>query len=104
MDIRSIVKTRVDLSILLSLLLSKEQILLFRNQHARAFVNYNKSKNIVGKALPDESIDRLREDLDLVQQPKTGFQATFESIKGFKVETDLDRKLILGLWKNWKED
>ena len=37
LDIRSIVKTRIDLSILLSLLLSKEQLLLFRNQHARAF-------------------------------------------------------------------
>ena len=44
LDIRSIVKTRIDLSILLSLLLSKEQLLLFRNQHARAFASYDRSK------------------------------------------------------------
>ena len=37
LDIRSIVKTRIDLSILLRSLLSKEQLVLFRNQHARAF-------------------------------------------------------------------
>ena len=41
LDIRSIVKTRIDLSILLRSLLSKEQLLLFRNQHARAFIQYD---------------------------------------------------------------
>ena len=41
LDIRSIVKTRIDLSILLRVLLSKEQLVLFRNQHARAFTAYN---------------------------------------------------------------
>ena len=41
LDIRSIVKTRVDLSILLRLLLDKEQLVLFRNQHARAFTAHD---------------------------------------------------------------
>ena len=43
LDIRSIVKTRIDLSVLLRSLLSKEQLLLFRNQHARAFTQYDSS-------------------------------------------------------------
>ena len=41
LDIRSIVKTRIDLSILLRTLLSKEQLILFRNQHARAFTAHD---------------------------------------------------------------
>ena len=44
LDIRSIVKTRLDLSILLSLLLSKEQLLLYHNQHSRAFATSDSLK------------------------------------------------------------
>ena len=41
LDVRSIVKTRIDLSILLNLLLTKEQRLLFNYQNQRAFVAYD---------------------------------------------------------------
>ena len=59
LDIRSIVKTRIDLSILLSLLLSKEQLLLFRCQHARAFSSYDSSKK-KSKPMPrDDPVDSL---------------------------------------------
>ena len=43
LDIRSIFKTRMDLSIQLRSLLSKEQLLLFHNQHSRAFNSYDSS-------------------------------------------------------------
>ena len=104
LDIRSIVKTRIDLSILLSLLLSKEQLLLFRNQHARAFVDYNESKKEGEEALLNESSAHHREDPDFAQWPNPGLRATFEGIKGFEVQSDLDRKLILGVWQNTIED
>ena len=103
LDIRSIAKTSVDLSILLSLLLSKEKLLLFRSQHANAFVNYGGSQDIGEQTRPNKSIEGKRVDLDLAQQSKTGLQEAFESIKGFEVQSDLDRKLILGLWKNKEE-
>ena len=60
LDIRSIVKTRIDLSILLSLLLSKEQLLLFHSQHARAFATYERSKkNEVSPETGKEPADSL---------------------------------------------
>ena len=59
LDIRSIVKTRIDLSILLSLLLSKEQLHLFRNQHARAFASYNSAKKLFKPEPYDEPVGTL---------------------------------------------
>ena len=43
-------------------------------------------------------------DPDCDNQSKAGLQATFQGIKGFEVQTDLDRKLILGFWKNKEKD
>ena len=104
LDIRSIVKTRVDLSILLSLLLSKEQLLLFRNQHARAFVDHDKLNLEGEKAAQSKDIIAQIMDHDTSQQPKKSLRAAFEDIKGYHVQTDLDRKLILGFWKNKEEN
>ena len=59
LDIRSIVKTKIDLSILLSLLLNKEQLHLFRNQHARSFVSYNSAKKNLKLKPFDEPFVRL---------------------------------------------
>ena len=58
LDIRSIVKTRTDLSILLRSLLSKEQLLLFHNQHSRAFTSYDSSdEKEIGARSNDEPED-----------------------------------------------
>ena len=43
LDIRSIVKARVDLTILVRSILSKEQLVLFQNQDERAFTKYDSS-------------------------------------------------------------
>ena len=58
LDIRSIVKTRTDLSILLRSLLSKEQLLLFHNQHSRAIATCDSSdEKEVGTRSNDEPED-----------------------------------------------
>ena len=59
LDIRSIVKTRIDLSVLLRSLLSKEQLLLFRNQHARAFTQYDSANEKMEPEPIEEHEDEL---------------------------------------------
>ena len=99
LDIRSIVKTRIDLSILLSLLLSKEQLLLFRNQHARAFASYDRSKKKKMRPEPrNEPADSLM-DPDFLHLPSNGIKKAYEGIKGYRVQTEFDRKLLFGVWK-----
>ena len=55
LDIQSLVQTRIDLSILIRLLLNKEQRLLFKNQHIRSMrfdpVEEPDDKNNTDKAL-----------------------------------------------------
>ena len=104
LDIRSIVKTRIDLSILLRLLLSKERLVLFRNQHARAFTAYDPASQKIDPEPVEEYEDGLL-GLDLVEMaedPAT-FQKQFDRIKGYNIQTDLDRQLLLGVWKREDE-
>ena len=65
LDIRSIVKTRIDLSILLGLLLSKEQLILFRNQHARAFAMLN----VNDKVESEEDLKHGLLEADMTHKP-----------------------------------
>ena len=92
LDIRSIVKTRIDLSILLRLLLSKEQLVLFRNQHARAFATYDPASLKIDPEPVEENEDGLLglDFVEMTEDPAT-FQNMFDSITGYSIQTDLDR-------------
>ena len=104
LDIRSIVKTRIDLSILLRSLLSKEQLVLFRNQHARAFTAHNLASQKMDPEPVGEQDDGLL-GLDFIEMTEdpASFSMTFDRIKGYSIQTDLDRKLLLGVWKHEPE-
>ena len=90
------VKTRIDLSILLSLLLSKEQLVLYQCQHARAFASQDKSDE---RDNPAETYDELIKP-DLLLQPRQEIKVAFDKIRGYEVRSDLDRRLIFGIWKH----
>lgn len=63
LDIRSLASTRVDLSILLNLLLTREQILLFRNQRARTYTKASSSADrSLSRDSRDSEEDREEED------------------------------------------
>ena len=104
LDIRSLVKTRIDLSILLTLLLSKQQQLLFKNQHARVFATKSKVKKRKAKSRSiEDDFDSLQEP-EFINRGKKGMKGDFDGLmKGYKVQTELDRKLILGVWKHAEE-
>ena len=40
---------------------------------------------------------------DFIDTPEESTEAAFEDIIGYQVQTDLDRRLLLGVWKNEKE-
>ena len=63
LDIRSLVKTRIDLSILLSSLLNKQQLLLFHSQHTRAFTTYDSSS-------ANEGLEEELQNHDFVEMPR----------------------------------
>ena len=38
-------------------------------------------------------------DPDFIHLPKKGVHTAFEAIRGYRVQTALDHKLILGIWR-----
>ena len=90
LDIRSIVKTRIDLSILIRSLLNKEQRVLFRNQHARAFAQYDSSSEkyheLKSIRQHHEQVDNHL-DTDFVQMPRKAevIKEAFDKILGYEV-------------------
>ena len=88
LDIRSIVKTRMDLNILLRSLLSREQLLLFQNQHSRAFATYDSpdEKEVEAETNDEPEVDLLNQNLHF--QPKNrSIEAAFKEIKGYQIKT-----------------
>ena len=98
LDILSIVKTRFDLSILLRALLSKEQLFLFKNQHARAFATYHSKHH---KPKPVYEHEASIQDLNFVEKPQgtVARAKACKKIKGYRIHTEMDRKLLLGVWE-----
>ena len=99
LDIRSIVKTRMDLNILLRSLLSREQLLLFQNQHSRAFATYDSpdEKEVEAETNDEPEVDLLNQNLHF--QPKNrSIEAAFKEIKGYQIKIKLDQKLLLDVW------
>ena len=101
LDILSIVKTRFDVSILLRSLLNKEQLYLFKNQHARAFATYDPSNSSHFEPEPVYEHEATMQDLNFVEMPQDADASAKASqeVKSYQIQTDLDRKLLLGIWE-----
>ena len=106
LDILSIVKTRFDVSILLGSLLSKEQLYLFKNQHARAFTTYDTCNSSYSGPEPVYEHEASIQDLDFVGMPWDAAASAKASqiVKGYQIQTDMDRKLLLGIWELDRKD
>ena len=64
-----------------------------------AYDSSNRAGELVTKS---ELFDSLMEP-DFIDLKKESTEVTFEEIIGYQVQTELDRRLLLGVWKNDKE-
>ena len=98
LDILSIVKTRFDVSILLSTLLNKEQLYLFKKQHARAFATYDPSDPMSFEAEPLDEHEDTVQNLNFAEISQDA-DDTRRAVANYKIQSDLDRRLLLGIWQ-----
>ena len=63
LDIRNLIKTRIDTSVLTRLLLNKQQLHLFQNQHARSLVQYSQSSDLSDSAYDFRTKDKYEKHL-----------------------------------------
>jgi len=91
LDIRSLVKVRTNLALLLRLLLTDKQLLLFRHQRRRS----------IGVASDDEqSSSSMNASSDDIGTPKSSSDmfSQWSKLLGFRAESRLDRLLLGGLF------
>ena len=81
---------------------------MFKNQHARSLTEYIESESdgseslVVEKDIADKenfmpgllSMKTIRQDANGGEQ-----KSPYEVLDGYKIETDVDRKLLLGVWE-----
>ena len=91
LDIRSFVRVRTNLALLIRVLLSDQQMLLFRHQRRRS----------ISIAMKDEksssSMDESSDELGKVES-KSKHYKMFQKLLGFQVKSKLDRMLIDGIF------
>ena len=94
-------KTRFDVSILLRSLLSKEQLFLFKNQHARAFATYDPLDSSSFEPEPVYEHEATVKDLNFAEMPRDSgaTRKASQVVNSYKIQTDLDRRLLLGIWE-----
>ena len=99
LDIRSFVQVRSSLSQLLALLLNEQQLTLFKYQRKRA-LSFTKSKS------KDEHNSSSSSDdfaLNLGKKSKLGkAKRSLMALQDFKVKSQLDKKLLSGMFVNFK--
>ena len=91
LDIRSFVRVRTNLALLLRLLLTDEQLLLFRHQRRKSI-----SVAIKGEK-SSSSIEETSDDLGK-HKPQEELSKQWSLLRGFKAQTDLDKILVKGVF------
>ena len=108
LDIRSFVSVHTNLALLLSMLLSDEQLMLFQNHRAHAVLQKRKKneegtaknsdpqrKDIIKKALGSfQGLPELRLGSKNSEKLKEGFK----QLIGFSARSKLDRELLAGIF------
>ena len=108
LDIRSFVSVHTNLALLLSMLLSNEQLMLFQNHRAHAILQKRKKddkgtakssdrqrKDIIKKALgSSQGLPELRLGNKSSEQLKEGFK----QLLGFNARSKLDQELLAGIF------
>ena len=91
LDIRSFVRVRTNLALLIRVLLSDQQMLLFRHQRRRS----------ISIAMKDEksssSMDESSDELGKIES-KSKHEKMFHQLLGFQVKSKLDKMLINGIF------
>ena len=111
LDVKSLAIVQANLAILVSLLLSEQQQLLFNNQHDRA---YNQGKSRGAKKRRAKALTLSGSDSDSsggqtkgVRSKKLRFidsgskekkSKTFEKLMDYPVASELDKKLVRGMF------
>ena len=112
LDIRSLASVHQNLALLLSLLLSKEQALLFKYQQARTIHltssesesdkdSHQREKDIISEAaglkigrLPLLTLANYQDN----EKKITKIEKAFSRLKNYQVKSDLDKQLIKGIY------
>ena len=113
LDIRKLIETRTDISILTRILLNKQQRILFANQNARSIVEYENDLGDDDQDDDDTKKDHLDKSLfypglvsketirlaDSQSREKSSLKY-FGILIDYKIESEIDRKLLLGVWND----
>jgi len=104
LDIRSLAATSINFKTLIHLMFNRKQMLLFRHQHERAVTNdEDELGNEVGGG--SEIVQAFSESLlkfNLVGSMAAAEKqkSAFNELVGFKVDSELSRKLLLGVFES----
>ena len=107
LDVRSFVSVHTNLALLLSMLMSNEQLLLFQNHRAHSIL-WKKSKDYKGtsksESLKKDIIKRAIGNFEGLPELRLGSKSGRELSEGFKhllgysAHSKLDRKLLAGIF------
>ena len=102
LDIRSLIQTRIDLNILIHLLLSQKQRLLFKHQHLRAIEEFSSQSDDNQAVKNPHVVDKTLPLPNQLMFKTAGPESLKEQISGqlldYKIKSTLDQKLLLGIW------
>ena len=98
MDVRSLAATNINFMTLLHLILNREQMLLFWHQQERVVTQYEseeKEKRINDEEEFNNSLLKFN-----LASPLTdiNLEKAFKELEGFKIDSELSRKLLLGVF------
>lgn len=102
LDIRKLVSTQVDVNILLNILFNQKQMFLFRHQHERVFAQLATTNKEDQQTVTESEneIDKSAFAQNLVtSKTMRSYQKEINQLEGFKVESNVDRNLVLGLYQ-----
>ena len=113
LDIRQLVRVHTNLAVLIGLLFSKEQLLLFKSQNSRA-LNYGKDgKGSSGTdsdsdfppgSKNDSTSHKLPTLPKYLKKDQVNPNEQLKQLVGYKVETDIDRKLLRGVLEDYENN
>ena len=110
LDIRNLVGMQTNLKLLLDILLNREQLILFRNQHERTAVfkdmsssddqqdtvqsakNDSDDEDEIGQERPPKSAKRSK-------KKKGAKFDDFTVLRGYHIGNDIDRRLLKGMFE-----